>query len=128
MAGSRVTGCGLGSSAPGCTGLAELSRGPLRLPCCILNDPLGNLHRGLSLSMEVAMADRPTDSAKSNFRIAQDSYRRAGRGDAKDFQLFTEAGNIRLCEGLIDLGTGLRATYLLLEEVKGLLERQGLPR
>jgi hypothetical protein len=75
--------------------------------------------------MEVAMADRPTDSAKANFRLAQDAYRRAGRGDAKDFQLFTSAANLRLCEGLTDLSTGVRATYLLLEEVKGLLERQG---
>jgi hypothetical protein len=45
----------------------------------------------LNFSMEVAMADRPTDSAKANFRIAKDTYRRAVQGDAKDFQLFTTA-------------------------------------
>jgi hypothetical protein len=68
----------------------------------------------------------PTQSAQNWFRISKTNYQAAweAAGKAGDSTAWNTAGaNIALTDGLIDLATGLRATYQLLEEVKQLLQR-----
>jgi hypothetical protein len=71
---------------------------------------------------------RPTELAESYFRQAQGSFTRgvlkgsAQSGDSVELQL--AAGLVNAMEGLVHLSTGLRATYILLEEVKGLLQHR----
>ena len=77
---------------------------------------------------------RPTDDAKDNFTEA-DSHRRAGlkllgtkppAGDEARHQAELDMwrGLWLTNKGLIDLSTGLRATYILLEEVRRDLSRK----
>ena len=73
---------------------------------------------------------KPTDSARMHFNIAKTHSRMAGQIGAKDkgddgmYKSNTSISIYELADGLNDLTTGLRATYLLLEDVKRMLERQ----
>jgi hypothetical protein len=73
---------------------------------------------------------RPTDSAKIHFGIAQTHSRIAHQIAAKDqgddgrYKSNVAVAINELSDGLNDLTIGLRATYILLEEVKRLLEQQ----
>ena len=73
---------------------------------------------------------RPTDSAKIHFGIAQTHSRMAHQIAAKDKgddgmqKSHVAVAIYELADGLNDLTTGIRATYILLEEVKRLLEQQ----
>jgi hypothetical protein len=72
---------------------------------------------------------RPTELAESYFRQAQGSLTRGMLSDKNDSTTTAElAGLVNLMEGLVHLSTGLRATYILLEEVKRLLEQQKFAR
>jgi hypothetical protein len=71
------------------------------------------------------MADRPTEKANMSFEFAKNS--------ANNFKLnktipadqqFMFTCLAKLAEGLQQMNTGLRATYILLEEVKAQLDRQ----
>src|SRR6187551_440855 len=67
------------------------------------------------------MSDRPTDKAIKDFgRAANKSYLAA---TMKDPVQLAHAVNA-LADGLIDLATGLRATYIAIDEVKGLLQQK----
>ena len=73
---------------------------------------------------------RPTDSAKIHFGIAQTHSRLAHQISAKNqdneamYKSHVAVAIYELSDGLNDLTTGIRATYILLEEVKRLLEQQ----
>ena len=73
---------------------------------------------------------RPTDSAKIHFGIAQTHSRMAHQIAAKDtgddgmYKSHVAIAINELADGLNDLTTGIRATYILLEEVKRFLELQ----
>ena len=67
------------------------------------------------------MSDRPTDKAIKDFGVAANKAYLAA--SMKDPVQLAWAVN-KLADGLIDMATGMRATYILLEEVKGLLLRQ----
>jgi hypothetical protein len=79
---------------------------------------------------------RPTDSAKDNFTIADTHIAMAGiklKGviapqgfdeTRHQAELDMWRGLWIMNKGLIDLATGLRATYMLLEEVKASLPRK----
>ena len=78
---------------------------------------------------------RPTDDAKANFTQADMEIVKAGMklraikpapGDEArhEADLDLWRGLWLTNKGLIDLSTGLRATYMLLEEVKTLLQRR----
>jgi hypothetical protein len=83
--------------------------------------------------MELTM--RPTDLAKMNFQAARSSATDAINltGDAsvtgKDTYEFRMAQTLGMMTfGFEQLATGLRATYMLLEEVNGKLDRLGRGR
>lgn len=67
---------------------------------------------------------RPTDSAKFHFGVAQSHSRLAHQIAAKDkgnegmYKSHVVVAINELADGLSDLTTGIRATYILLEEVK----------
>lgn len=73
---------------------------------------------------------KPTESARMHFDIAKSHSRMAGQLGAKDkgddgmYKSHAAISIYELSDGLADLTSGLRATYLLLEEVKRMLERQ----
>lgn len=73
---------------------------------------------------------KPTESARVHFGIAQTHSRMAHQIAAKDkgdegmYRSNISVAIYELADGLNDLTTGIRATYILLEEVKRLLERQ----
>ena len=77
---------------------------------------------------------RPTESAKTHFDYAVRTAKAAavtlGKNDLispNEMQLGNYnhvAAVAHMAKGLSDLSVGLRATYILLEEVKNLLERQ----
>ena len=75
---------------------------------------------------------KPTELAESYFRQAQGSFTRGvlkGSEQSKDsVDLQVAAGLVNAMEGLVHLSTGVRATYILLEEVKGLRRHQGQHR
>ncbi len=75
---------------------------------------------------------RPTDDAKARFTEADVEIGKAGLRlkaikpnandrDRQEAELDLWRGQWLTNKGLIDLATGLRATYILLEEVKALL-------
>jgi hypothetical protein len=65
---------------------------------------------------------RPTELAESYFRQAQGSLTRGMLSDKIDSTTTSElAGLVNIAEGLVHLSTGVRATYILLEEVQRLL-------
>src|SRR6187402_1231997 len=67
------------------------------------------------------MSDRPTDKAIKDFgRAANKSYLAATMKDPVQLAMAVNA----LADGLIDLATGLRATYIANDEVKGLLQQR----
>ena len=74
---------------------------------------------------------KPTESAKIHFGMAQTHSRLAHQISSKEagneamFKSHTVIAINELADGLSDLTTGLRATYLLLDEVKQLLVRRG---
>ena len=75
---------------------------------------------GYVKGLKVAMA-RPTDSAKSSFQIAFMSADQA----THDYFAAQNAGDVELAkavrhlaDGLNHLSVGLRATYMLLEDIK----------
>ena len=64
---------------------------------------------------------RPTESAFGYFNEAVVSAKRFGHvKDQRDLGVAIE----NLGYGLMDLSKGLRATYILLDEVKGLIQRK----
>lgn len=67
------------------------------------------------------MSERPTDKAIQDFGVAANKAYLAAT--MKDPVQLAWAVN-KLADGLIDMATGIRATYILLDEVKGLLQRQ----
>ena len=64
------------------------------------------------------MAERPTDSARAWFGTAADLSKKAAihTGDVANTELALAVNHMAL--GLADLSQGLRATYILLEEVQ----------
>jgi hypothetical protein len=74
------------------------------------------------------MAERPTESAEYNFRLAEQFYVKAvvNAGSTVDKAVMEQMlADTSMARGMRDLSVGLRATYILLEEVKGMLKRQG---
>ena len=75
------------------------------------------------------MSDRPTESAQAFFGLALLNYQQAViKADVNSADLRLALGDIDVARGLSDLSVGLRATYILLEEVKSLLQSQSLSR
>ena len=69
---------------------------------------------------------RPTELAEFNFRNAQGSFTRGILNAVDDRNAAdTFAGLQYVYEGLAQLAVGVRATYLLLEEVNRKLDLQG---
>jgi hypothetical protein len=69
---------------------------------------------------------RPTDDADAYLRMGASRFQSAVNttakgGDSVEYNL--AMGYLDMCNGLIRLNTGLRATYILLEEVKTMLQR-----
>ena len=81
---------------------------------------------------------RPTDLAKTNFQFAEISANdavnnavgdiTARHGKYTDYELNMAKAIRSMCTALGQLSTGLRATYMLLEEVNGKLDRLGRVR
>ena len=70
------------------------------------------------------MADRPTEKANMSFEFAKNSANNFNRGTVPADQQFLFICLAKLAEGLQHMNTGIRATYILLEEVKAQLDRQ----
>lgn len=69
---------------------------------------------------------RPTEDAERYFYQAQGVFSPAMLREAGDTAAASEfAGHVNAMQGLVHLSVGVRATYLLLEEVRNLLQRQG---
>jgi hypothetical protein len=74
-------------------------------------------------------AGAPTRLAESYFYQAQGAFTRGQLGATNDLTAGDNfAGLNNIAQGLANLAVGVRATYILLEEVKRLLERQGMTR
>lgn len=72
---------------------------------------------------------KPTEDAERFFNQAQGVFVRGMLDEKGATAMSSEfAGQINAMQGLVHLSVGLRATYLLLEEVKGLLSRQASGR
>ncbi len=70
---------------------------------------------------------KPTETAEYNFKSAQSSFTRGILNAGSDLNAMdTFAGLQHIADGLVNLAIGLRATYLLLEEVNRKLDQQGL--
>ena len=70
---------------------------------------------------------RPTESAKQNFEMAKFQATLAGSNTNKggsSYRLFTIGMFHGIIGGLLEITVALRQTYVLLREVKQLLERQ----
>ncbi len=68
---------------------------------------------------------RPTEDAEHYFYQAQGIFSQAMLREAGASAMSSEfAGHVNAMQGLAHLSVGLRATYMLLEEVKSLLQRQ----
>jgi hypothetical protein len=72
--------------------------------------------------------EKPTQIAEEKFRRAQSSITQAVLLTNDPGVTYQLAGLSHLSEGLLNLSIGVRATYILLEQVKGMLERQGQVR
>lgn len=70
------------------------------------------------------MADKPTEKASSKFEFAKNTARNFNLAHPHHDLNFVCMSVGDLAEGLQHMNTGIRATYLLLEEVKTLLIRQ----
>jgi len=69
---------------------------------------------------------RPTEDAEAYFRMGATRFQSAVSsaakgGDSMEYNL--AMGYLDMCTGLSKLNVGLRATYMLLEEVKTMLQR-----
>lgn len=69
---------------------------------------------------------RPTEEAESYFAMGKTRFQTAVSmtakgGDSVEYNL--AMGYLDMCTGLSKLNVGLRATYVLLEEVKTMLQR-----
>jgi hypothetical protein len=69
---------------------------------------------------------RPTEEAESYFAMGATRFKTAVNftakgGDSVEYNL--AMGYLDMCTGLSKLNLGLRATYMLLEEVKTMLQR-----
>jgi hypothetical protein len=68
---------------------------------------------------------RPTETAESYFSLASTRFKNAVDATAKggnspEYNL--AMGYLDMCKGLSNLNTGVRATYMLLEEIKFMLQ------
>lgn len=72
---------------------------------------------------------KPTEEAEHYFFQAQGAFTRGMLSDRNDSITSGQlAGLVNAMQGLVSLSVGVRATYLLLEEVKALLQRQSPAR
>ena len=79
--------------------------------------------------MAIDRAGTPTEVAESYFRNAQSSFTRGILNAGSDRNAAdTFAGLQYICEGLVNLSIGVRATYLLLAEVNRKLDQQQAAR
>ncbi len=70
---------------------------------------------------------KPTEMAEYNFKSAQSSFTRGVLNAGSNLTAMdTFAGLQHIADGLVNLSIGLRATYMLLEEVNRKLDQQGL--
>ena len=69
---------------------------------------------------------KPTEMAEYNFRSAQSSLTRGILNTTDVTAMDTFAGLQHIADGLVNLSVGLRATYMLLEEVNRKLDQQSL--
>lgn len=73
---------------------------------------------------------KPTDEARSRFGMAQSQAKLAHqismkeKGDTGMYKSHIAVSLYEVTTGLNAMATGLRATYILLEEIKRLLERR----
>jgi hypothetical protein len=81
------------------------------------------------------MSDKkPTEEAIVHFGIAKThtqlahQYALKDKGDSAMFNANLVVSLYEIADGLANLATGLRATYILLDEVKRLLEQQRVGR
>lgn len=70
------------------------------------------------------MSDRPTDKASYSFEFAKNSANNFNLGSVSNDQKFLFTTLAKIAEGLQHMTKGMRATYILLEEVKELIQRQ----
>lgn len=71
---------------------------------------------------------RPTDISTVLFKTASDSAHRAmERNDTPEYMKDLSHAISNMAAGLENLSTGLRATYILLEEVKNLQQKASMP-
>jgi len=70
------------------------------------------------------MAEKPTEKANTKFEIAKNTARNFNLAHPHHDLNFLCMSVGDLAEGLQHMNTGIRATYILLEEVKALLLRQ----
>lgn len=69
---------------------------------------------------------KPTEDAERYFLQAQGVFSQAMLRESGLTAASSEfAGHVNAMQGLIHLSVGVRATYLLLEEVRNLLQRPG---
>jgi hypothetical protein len=70
---------------------------------------------------------RPTETADDYFAMAETRFKTAmtmiGAKSGGGAEYNQAMGYLDMCTGLRNLNTGLRATYMLLDEVKTLLKR-----
>ncbi len=69
------------------------------------------------------MSDRPTEKASYSFEFAKNTANNL-HGNASSEQKVLLSILAKLAEGLQHMSKGMRATYILLEEVKELVQRQ----
>jgi hypothetical protein len=70
------------------------------------------------------MSDRPTDKAHNSFEFAKNSANNFNLGTPTPDQKFMFSSLAKIAEGLQHMTKAMRATYILLEEVKELIQRQ----
>jgi hypothetical protein len=91
----------------------------------------GGKHRSYRPTLRIFMSEKkPTEQARLHFGIAQQHSRLAHQISAKEnndvgMQKSHMAISLyEIAEGMSELATGIRATYILLDEVKKLLEQR----
>jgi hypothetical protein len=68
----------------------------------------------------------PTETAESYFRMAAMRFRENTK-TTSGLEYSMAMGELDMANGMLNLCVGIRATYLLLQEVKGLLNVPGPP-
>jgi hypothetical protein len=67
----------------------------------------------------------PTEMATSYFQMGASRFQaNVNRNGVSEADYANNMGQLDIAHGLIHLSTGIRATYVLLEEVKAMLQRQ----